>query len=47
MDPITVITVGTAAYALLSEIIGLNPRWKSNSVVQLVMVILGRVFGRK
>ena len=47
MDPITVITIGTAAYALLSEIIGINPKWQSNSVVQLAMAILGRVFGKK
>ncbi len=40
------IAIGTAAYALLSEVIGINPKWQSNSVVQITMKILGRLVGR-
>lgn len=41
---ITEITLGAAAiYAIGSEIVGLNPKWKSNSIIQLVGTLLRRV----
>ena len=41
------ITVAIAAYAFLSEVIGLNPAWKTNTVIQVVMGILGKLLGKK
>ena len=46
LDTTTLIAIGTAAYALLSEIIGCSKKAQSNSVVQLVMGVLGKLFGR-
>jgi len=46
MEPATIVTIGTLVYALASEIIGLNSKWKSNSVVQVVMSFLGKLFGK-
>ncbi len=39
--------IGTSAYAFLSDVIGLNPKWKSNAVVHVVMNVLGRLGGKK
>ena len=33
--------------AAASEVIGLNPKWKANSVVQLIFQVLGLVKGKK
>lgn len=41
------ITVAAIVYAALSEIIGMNPNWKNNSVIQIVLGILGKVFIKK
>ena len=35
------------AVAAASEIIGLNPKWKANSVVQLIFKVLGLLKGKK
>jgi hypothetical protein len=35
------------AVAAASEIIGLNPKWKANSVVQLIFQVLGLLKGKK
>lgn len=37
--------IAIAVYALASEIIGMNPKWKSNSVVQMGLTIFKRVLG--
>lgn len=39
MDPITIGLVCTAGYAVLSEIIGMNKKLKSNSVVQILLAV--------
>jgi hypothetical protein len=33
--------------AAASEVIGLNPKWKANSVVQLILQVLGLLKGKK
>ena len=33
--------------AAASEVIGLNPKWKANSVVQLIFQVLGLLKGKK
>jgi len=38
--------IAALAYSVGSEIVGLNPKWKSNSVVQLAGVLLRRLAGR-
>jgi len=38
-DPTTIIAIAGTVYALFSEIIGLNKKWKSNSVVQAILSI--------
>jgi hypothetical protein len=38
--------IAVAAYAFASEVIGLLPT-KDNTVVQLVMTILGKILGKK
>ena len=47
METATIIAIGSAAYALFSEIVGLNPKWKSNSVVQVVVSIGKAIFGKR
>lgn len=42
-----IIIYAAAAYAIASEIIGLVPKWKSNSVVQLIMNVFKQVIGGK
>ena len=39
MDPITIGLVCTAGYAILSELIGMNKKLKSNSVIQILMAV--------
>lgn len=39
-------TVGAVIFGAVSEIIGMS-KLKSNSVVQVAMAILGRVFGKR
>ena len=46
MEPATIIAVGSAAYALFSEVIGLNKKWESNSVVQAIVSIGKAIFGK-
>lgn len=46
MEPMSIIAIGSAAYALFSEIIGLNPKWKSNSVIQVVLAVGNKLFSR-
>lgn len=41
------ITIALSVYACASEIIGINPAWKSNSVVQVIMNVIGRILGKK
>lgn len=41
------ITIAAILYAAASEVIGLNPAWQSNSVVQVVMGIVGKLVGKK
>jgi len=43
-DVTTIMVIGTATYALLSEVIGLKEKWKANSVIQVVMSVLGKLF---
>lgn len=38
--------VGAIILFAVSEIVGLNPKWKTNTVIQIVLAILGRVFKR-
>ena len=45
MEPISIIAIISTVYAAASEIIGLNPKWKSNSVVQATMSTIGKVLG--
>jgi hypothetical protein len=33
--------------AAVSEIIGLNPKWKANSIVQLIFQVLGLLKSKK
>jgi hypothetical protein len=33
--------------AAVSEIIGLNPKWKANSIVQLIFQVLGLLKAKK
>ena len=47
MDSATLIAIGSAVYALLSEIIGCNKKAESNSVVQLIMGVFGKLLGKK
>jgi hypothetical protein len=35
------------AVAAASEIIGLNPKWKANSIVQLIFQVLGLLKSKK
>lgn len=44
MEVATIVAVGSAAYALFSEVIGINKKWKSNSVVQVILSIGGKLF---
>lgn len=37
MDPITIIAIASTIYGAASEIIGMNKKMKSNSVVQATM----------
>lgn len=46
MEVGAIIAIGSAVYALASEIIGLNKGWESNSVVQVIMGVLSKVFKR-
>jgi hypothetical protein len=39
--------VAAIVYAAASEIIGANPAWKSNTVLGVVMGILGKILGKK
>ncbi len=44
---ITEISLGAAAlYAIGSEVVGLNPKWQSNSLVQLAGTLLKRLSGK-
>ena len=45
MDPTTVAIISIVV-AAASEIIGLNPRWKANSVLQVVVQVLRKIFPR-
>jgi hypothetical protein len=36
------IPVAAVVFAAASEIIGMNPAWKSNSVIQLVLAVIGK-----
>ena len=47
VDVNVVIAVGSAVFALASEIIGMNKKWKSNSVVQLVLLFGKRLFSKR
>jgi len=47
MTTATIIAICTSVYGLASEIIGANKKWKSNTVVQAVMSVLGSIFGEK
>lgn len=40
----SIIAIGSAIYALLSEVIGLNEEWESNSVIQVVMGVFKKLF---
>ena len=42
-DPKT-LAIGSILVLAASEIIGLNPKWQSNGVVQVVMAGLKRIF---
>ena len=48
MDPITIGLVCTAGYAILSEVIGINKKLESNTVIQVILSIfkLGSGKGR-
>ena len=45
MDPTTVAIVSVVV-AATSEIIGLNPKWKANSIIQVIIGILRKIFPR-
>lgn len=47
MEPLTIIAIGSTAYALFSEIVGLNKKWESNSVIQIILSLGKAIFGRK
>lgn len=33
-------------YSILSEVLGMNPKWKANAVIQLIFNIIKRLCGR-
>lgn len=39
--------IGAAILLCASEIIGLNPKWQSNSVVQAILALAGKIFQKK
>ena len=43
ITPEMIAVIGCGLYGIASELIGMNPKWKSNSVVQLVMGLIGRL----
>jgi len=45
MDPTTVAIIAVVV-AAASEIIGLNPRWKANTVIQVIFQVLRKIFPR-
>ena len=45
MEPITIVAIVGVIYSAASEIIGLNPKWKSNSVVQVTLSTVGKLLG--
>lgn len=45
-DVVTITAIGSTVYALASDLIGMNKKWESNSVVQLVMGVLGKMFSK-
>lgn len=54
MEPITIIATVSTIYGAASELIGMNKKWKSNSVVQATMAttkkflgFAGVIFGKK
>jgi hypothetical protein len=44
MEPLTILAIGSTLYALFSEVVGLNSKWKSNSVVQVLLTIGKTIF---
>ncbi len=38
--------VASIVFGAASEIIGMNPKWKSNAVIQIIGAIFGRIFGK-
>ena len=42
----TIAMYAAAALAIGSEIVGLNPKWKSNSIIQLLGNLLKRLAGK-
>ena len=47
LDTTTIIAISTAAYALFSEVVGLNKKWKANSVIQVILSIGKSLLGKK
>ncbi|MBT7628764.1 MAG: hypothetical protein HN597_03545 [Desulfobacula sp.] len=45
-DPKT-LAIASIVVAAASEIIGMNPKWKSNSIVHIILVIAQRLVGQK
>ena len=43
-EPATLLAIGGILVGAASEIIGLNKKWQSNSIVQAVMTGLKKVF---
>ena len=43
-EPATLLAIGGILVGAASEVIGLNKKWQSNSVVQIIMAGLKRVF---
>lgn len=39
--------IGAVVFGALSEIIGMNPKWKSNSVIQGALAVGAKLFKKK
>ena len=46
-NPELITAIACIVLAAGSELIGLNKKWKSNSIVQLIMVVARAITGRK
>jgi hypothetical protein len=39
--------VASILFAAISEIISLNPKWKSNGIIQLIMSLFSKILTKK